>query len=114
MPRERVWNRETAQKCERCGSRNLPCGPNLTREDDPEAFIRPAVTERPYDSFTTVDGYQGLLGSTDTLDGDNTGTMSVMFGEDKEGEGDSEACFGEKLKNKASAKYTLPLHIVWP
>ena len=46
------------------------------------------------------------------LDGDNTGTVAIMFSEEKEGDNDSEACFSRKLKVKALAKYTLPLHIV--
>ena len=128
MPRDRVWNVEIAQKCERCGSKNLPCGPNLLRENDP-VFTHRAdnchegqsnTTGSPYDTTSTASpseiygslttGYENLssLKSNHGPDGDNTGSMSIMFGEEKEGDNDSEAYVGEKLKVEALAKYTLP------
>lgn len=129
MPRDRVWNVEIAQKCERCRSKNLPCGPNLLRENDP-AFTRRAdnchegqsnnTTGSPYDTTSTASpeeisgslttGYENPspLNSNHGPDGDNPGTMSIMFGEENEGDGDSEAYSGEKLKVEALAKYTLP------
>ena len=129
MPRERVWNIEIAQKCERCRSKNLPCGPNLSRENDP-VFTRRAdncherqsnnttgslyhttSTAFPSESsggLTTGYEYPGSLNSNHGPDGDNTTTMSMIFGEVKEGDGDLEACLGEKLKVEALAKYTIP------
>ena len=130
MPQDRVWNVEIAQKCERCGSKNLPCGPNLLREDDPEVFIRRTddrregqpnnTTGSPYDTASTASPsefsgglttgyeYQSSLNSNHGPDGDNTGMMSVMLSEVKEGDGDSEAYLSERLKVEALAKYTIP------
>ena len=128
MPRDRVWNGEIAQKCERCGSKNLPCGPNLLREDDPEVFIRRTddsregqpyfTTGSPYDTTSTASPsefsgglttgyeYQSSLNSNHGPDGDNTGMMSIMLSEVKEGDGDSEAYHSERLKVEALARYT--------
>ena len=121
MPRDRVWNVEIAQKCERCGSKNLPCGPNLVKnepvftrradkyhEGQPNNTTSTASTAEFSGSLTTGYQYQSSLNINHGPDGDNTGTMSITFRGEKKGDGDSEVCFGEKLKVEALAKYTIP------
>ena len=129
MPRDRIWNNEIAQKCERCGSKNLSCGPNLLRENDP-VFTRRAenchegqssnTMGSPYDtnstasptagSLTTVHDYPSPFHSIHSPDDDNTGTTSILYSEEKEGNNGADAYFAEKLKVEALAKYILPSH----
>lgn len=114
MPRDRVWNVEVAQKCERCGTKNLPCGPNLLRENDP-GFTRRADNCHEGQSTTSTASpseiagslpkgheYPSPLDSNHRPDDDDTGTMSILFSEEKEGNS------AEKLKVEALAKYTIP------
>ena len=120
IPQDRVWNSEITQKCERCRSKNLPCGPNLVRENDP-VFTRRAdnyhegqpnnATASPSgfsSSLTTGYHYQSSLNISHGLDGDNMGTTSITFSEEKKGDDDSEVYSSEKLKVEALAKYTIP------
>ena len=110
-PQSRVWNGERAQKCESCGMRNLPCGPNFKRDEDPEVLTprdeyryaseSDNTTGSPYD---TTSGYQSLSTS------DNLGRMPMIvgnFGEvsnEKDGKGELKAESDENLKLKALAK----------
>ena len=128
-PRDRVWNFEMEEKCESCRMKNLPCGPNITRDEDPEVFkgrveYRYAsesdnTTGSPYDITSTASPSefsgsltmglecQGLSSSNNKLDRDNTGRMCEA-GDEQEGKGDLKAYSDEKLKVEALAKYILP------
>ena len=75
-PQDRVWNGEIGQKCEFCGSRNLPCGPNFKRDEDPGVSKR--RVEYRYAS-----------------ESDNTAGSTY---DEKEGKGDLKAYSDEKLK----------------
>ena len=131
-PWDRVWNGEMEQKCEYCGSRNLPCGPNFKRDEDPEVFKRRAeyrhalepdnATGSTYDTSSTTSpsefsgsltmghGYQRLSSSNNKLDRDNTGGMSIIVdearevGDEREGKDGLKAYSDEKLKVEALAK----------
>ena len=123
MPRDRVWNGEIAQKCERCGLKNLPCGPNLSSENDPVNTRRANNYHEagsPYDTTSTASPsglsssltpgyqYQSSLNINQGPNGANTGITSTSFGEEEEGNGDLATYSDEKLKVEALAKYTIP------
>ena len=87
-PRDREWTGELAQKCERCRSRKLPCGPNLIRDDDPKVFAR-----------RDDNGHEGQSNSTTGSPYDTTSTTSPSGPEGRDWETINEKCYYRAERN---------------